>query len=37
MTFEFEETGDECYLTVCECCGFSAETSVLVPVRFISQ
>lgn len=33
----FEETADECYLTVCECCGFSAETAVLFPVRFISR
>lgn len=29
----FEEAGDDCYLTVCECCGFSAETAVLFPVR----
>ncbi|CAD0194603.1 unnamed protein product [Chrysodeixis includens] len=27
----FEEAGDDCYLTVCECCGFSAETAVLFP------
>ncbi|KPJ09420.1 hypothetical protein RR48_08871 [Papilio machaon] len=27
----FEESADECYLTVCECCGFSAETSLLFP------
>lgn len=33
----FEEAVDDCYLTVCECCGFSAETTVLFPVRFISR
>ncbi|XP_026758998.1 ras-related protein Rab-32 isoform X3 [Galleria mellonella] len=27
----FEETGDQCYLTVCECCCFGAETSLLDP------
>ncbi|XP_063616939.1 uncharacterized protein LOC134790097 isoform X1 [Cydia splendana] len=27
----FEEAADECYLSVCECCGFSAETTVLYP------
>lgn len=33
----FEEAGDDSYLTVCECCGFSAETAVLFPVRYISR
>ncbi|XP_034837105.2 uncharacterized protein Rab32 isoform X1 [Maniola hyperantus] len=32
MTFE-ETAADECYLTVCECCGFSAETSLLYPAH----
>ncbi|XP_037968745.1 ras-related protein Rab-32 isoform X3 [Plutella xylostella] len=27
----FEEAADECYLSVCECCGFSSETAVLFP------
>lgn len=30
----FEEAGDDSYFTVCECCGFSAETAVFVPVRY---
>lgn len=33
----FEEAGDDSYLTVCECCGFSVETAVLFPVRYISR
>ncbi|CAG4983840.1 unnamed protein product [Colias eurytheme] len=33
----FEETADECYLTVCECCGFSAETSLLYPSHATSS
>lgn len=35
MTFE-EVVHDSC-LTVCECCGFSTETTVLFPVRYISR
>lgn len=33
----FEEAADESYLTVCECCGFSSETAVLFPVRYLSR
>ena len=33
----FEEAGDDSYFTVCECCGFSAETAVFVPVRYLSR
>lgn len=33
----FEEAVDDSYLTVCECCGFSAQTTVLFPVRYISR
>lgn len=35
ISMTFEEAVDDCYLTVCDCCGFSAETTVIVPVRYI--
>lgn len=36
MSVTFEETGDDSYLTVCDCCGFSAETTLVSPVRYFT-